>query len=192
MKFYCQSISFGKYQHFKSIGHYFDSIHFGHPNMKKPKIKIQVIIEESTPEDIYFMCDIDFKDFKDESKHVPGIYYGNKCFTFLVPSIYAGKKMFLSKFEAKECRKEIIEKNQILIPTVGQMFKTENKGECSICVSKIKKGLFLTPCGHPFHHKCIKEWMRKNHQFSFNIFNGYIYNKAYLNCFCPICRKMFV
>ena len=41
--------------------------------------------------------------------------------------------------------------------------RPEDGGDCSICLSKLRKGYHqLKSCSHRFHQKCLKRWLRKD------------------------------
>lgn len=50
------------------------------------------------------------------------------------------------------------------------VFRGRRTSQCSICLNKLTGGTKkLNPCGHQFHRKCIKQWIRTNNT-------------------CPLCR----
>ena len=53
-----------------------------------------------------------------------------------------------------------------------QQIEEEQIEECSICLEKLEKNnsVVILECGHKFHDKCIKNWMK-------------------IKKTCPICRK---
>ena len=53
---------------------------------------------------------------------------------------------------------------------IEEIFEVEKEYICPICISrKRKKKLIALECGHVFHKKCIKGWLKKNQS-------------------CPMCR----
>ena len=81
-----------------------------------------------------------------------------------VPSV-APPPATMTKEQYNQLRRRRVKKNH-----VKGKFQEES---CSICLGpwKMRESVTTLPCGHEFHHRCVKKWLTKNQ------------NK------CPVCRQ---
>lgn len=70
----------------------------------------------------------------------------------------------------KEC-KESGHVSKTCLSKFKEVQRVESDEECSICLSKTNKPKCKTKCGHYFHIRCLKEWLKTNVK-------------------CPLCRTV--
>jgi len=68
----------------------------------------------------------------------------------------------MNREEKKKERKNGLGKN--LIRKIKKMKIGHTKKDCTVCFEGFCKGEIIRklPCGHIFHNKCIKPWLRVN------------------------------